>query len=119
MMPFPLSWAPGPALGRVVGTTGLSLLAAFLLSVVVTPQAHAIRLGSAELFFSYNGDRAGSCVTVSEPADMAAWDDNVLSGSFLPEGTRWSHAGPMAGMRCTQIDEPADPHSPRSVINRN
>jgi hypothetical protein len=75
----------------------------------LTASAEAARLGSAELFFSYDGDRAGTCVTVNEPADQAAWEDNVLCGSALPPGTRWSYDGPIPGLRCTQVLEPADP----------
>jgi hypothetical protein len=49
-----------------------------------------------------------SCVLVNEPADPAPWGDNYLC-SVQDFGLQWSSAGPLEGMRCTQIQEPAEP----------
>ena len=87
----------------------IGLAAAVVCSVALTAQAHAIRLGTSQLYFSYDGDRGAGCVSVNEPADPHGWSDNILCGSILPAGTRWSHQGPIPGLRCTQIDEPSDP----------
>ncbi len=48
------------------------------------------------------------CVAVNEPADPAPWKNNYLC-SAQDFGMKWSSAGPIAGMRCTQITEPAEP----------
>ena len=109
MMPPRMLRALQAPFDRASSLPSLSSLAAFALTCILASEAQAVRLGSAELFFSYDGDRSGSCVAVSEPSDIAAWSDNVLCGAFLPQGARWSHSGPLAGMRCTKIDEPADP----------
>lgn len=51
-----------------------------------------------------------NCVQIDEPADHAhGWADNFLC-STANFGLRWSAAGPLAGMRCTLINEPADAH---------
>jgi hypothetical protein len=49
-----------------------------------------------------------SCVLMNEPADPAPWGDNYLC-SAKDFGLKWSSAGPIEGMRCTQIQEPAEP----------
>jgi hypothetical protein len=45
---------------------------------------------------------------LDEPADAAEWTGNYLC-SMEHFGLRWSAAGPIAGMRCTQISEPEEP----------
>jgi PKD repeat protein len=62
------------------------------------------------LAWSMAGPRAGMnyCVAFNEPADPAPWADNYLC-STKDFGMKWSAAGPIAGMRCTQITEPAEP----------
>jgi len=60
--------------------------------------------------FSMNGPRAGkSCVAVDEPSDPDTWNDNFFC-SDVPVGLRWSHAGPIEGMDCTNVAEPAESH---------
>jgi PKD repeat protein len=48
------------------------------------------------------------CVAFTEPADPAPWGDNYLCSS-RDFGLKWSSAGPITGMRCTQITEPKEP----------
>jgi hypothetical protein len=49
-----------------------------------------------------------SCVLVNEPADPAPGGDNYLC-SVRDFGLQWSPDGPLEGMRCTQVQEPAEP----------
>ncbi|MEM7566704.1 MAG: hypothetical protein AAF321_05670 [Pseudomonadota bacterium] len=84
--------------------TGLVVLAGAMLAA----PAEAAKLGGSDLFWTFDGDYAGTCVRVNEPADGAHWDDNGLCGSMLPAGIRWSHQGPVAGLRCVAINEPVD-----------
>ncbi len=70
--------------------------------------ASAAKLGGSNLFWTFDGDFAGTCIRMNEPADGAHWQDNGLCGSMLPEGIRWSHQGPIEGLRCVSIDEPVD-----------
>jgi len=49
-----------------------------------------------------------SCVLVNEPADPAPWGDNYLC-SVQDFGLQWSSTGPLEGMRCTRVGEPAEP----------
>jgi len=48
------------------------------------------------------------CISVDEPADPDGWADNILCAP-KSMGLRWSYAGKIAGMRCLQITEPAEP----------
>lgn len=63
--------------------------------------------------FTFSGDgpnEGQTCVSVDEPADPNTWDDNYLC-SDTDLGIRWSAAGPIEGMRCTNIAESAE-HDP-------
>jgi PKD repeat protein len=51
-----------------------------------------------------------SCILMNEPNDPDTWADNYLC-SFEDVGLQWSYAGPIAGMRCTQINEPEEPEA--------
>ncbi len=58
--------------------------------------------------FSMNGARPGlHCVSVDEPSDPDTWADNFFC-SELDLGMRWSFAGPIAGMNCTNVAESAE-----------
>lgn len=50
---------------------------------------------------------ADTCVQLHEPADPY-WSNNYLC-SYANLGIRWSSAGPIAGLYCVQIREPAEP----------
>ncbi len=79
-----------------------------------TPGQHAITLK----VMNQRGVSSTDTVTISVAApperllvwSMAgpAWSDNYLCSS-RDLGIQWSAAGPIAGMRCTQITEPAEP----------
>lgn len=61
------------------------------------------------LTFSCDGAQSGqSCVNLNEPADPHSWADNFLC-TAANWGIRWSSAGPLAGMSCTQVSEAAEP----------
>lgn len=64
------------------------------------------------LTFSANGTVAGKkCTSLNESRDAAGgWGDNYLCANN-DVGLRWSSAGPIGYMRCTQIIEPAEPAS--------
>lgn len=63
------------------------------------------------LTFSCDGPQAGqSCVNVAEPADPESWADNFVC-TAQPWGLRWSNAGPIDGMRCTNVHESAEAHA--------
>ena len=49
-----------------------------------------------------------ACTQINEPSDPHTWQDNFLCAR-RDFGIRWSYAGPIAGMQCTQIIEPAEP----------
>ncbi|MDB4943272.1 MAG: D-alanyl-D-alanine carboxypeptidase [Labilithrix sp.] len=58
--------------------------------------------------FKSNGTVAGqTCVNVNEPADKNSWSDNNLC-TASDIGLRWSSAGPIPGMRCTNVSEAAE-----------
>jgi hypothetical protein len=58
--------------------------------------------------FSERGEPADlSCISVNEPADPHGWGDNYFCADE-PIGMKWSASGPIAGMRCTNIQEPGD-----------
>lgn len=70
-------------------------------------QSSAMSLG---LYWSMTGPIPGkTCITVNEPADPHAWNDNYLCGD-ADYGFRWSYSGTTSGY-CTRIEEPADPHA--------
>jgi hypothetical protein len=52
---------------------------------------------------------ADTCVLLYESADPY-WSNNYLC-SYANLGLRWSSAGPIAGLNCLQIREPAEPSS--------
>lgn len=61
--------------------------------------------------FSADGKNEGQvCVSVDEPADPKTWADNYIC-SDVDVGFKWSSAGPVAGMRCTNVSESAE-HDP-------
>jgi len=68
--------------------------------------------------FKWDGDKipAGyNCIQIHERAEpwKHAWHDNYFCwrhGTQNP-GMKWSQAGPISNMRCTKINEPADPHA--------
>jgi hypothetical protein len=47
-------------------------------------------------------------VNVNEPSDPDTWNDNFFC-SPTDLGMRWSYAGPIEGMRCTNVAESAEP----------
>jgi hypothetical protein len=54
------------------------------------------------------GTLAGkSCVNVNEPSDPDTWSDNFFC-TDRDVGMRWSYAGPIAGMTCTNVAESAE-----------
>ncbi len=57
--------------------------------------------------FSSAGPRGGTCVNVDEPSDPDTWADNFFCSPF-DVGMRWSFAGPIAGMACTNVAESAE-----------
>lgn len=65
---------------------------------------------AAGFSFSCDGPAAGVCVVVSEPGDPDAWEDNHFC-SPGEIGMLWSSAGPIAGMRCVNVNESADAES--------
>lgn len=77
---------------------------------------------SGGLEWSCSGAIAGAtCVQIAEGSDPHTWNDNFLCAHAPPGGVagnwpslaacnlRWSNAGPIAGARCTQISESAEP----------
>jgi hypothetical protein len=58
--------------------------------------------------FSMAGPAGANCVNVNEPSDPDTWTDNFFC-SPTDLGMRWSHAGPLEGMRCTNVAESAEP----------
>lgn len=62
------------------------------------------------LKFNAHGANAGEdCEQLHEHSDpQGRWSRAHLC-SNIPIGMRWSSAGPVAGMRCTQVVEPAEP----------
>ncbi len=52
------------------------------------------------------------CTQITESAEPAAytWNDNYFCSSH-DVGMEWSSAGEIPGMKCTQINEPSDPHT--------
>ena len=71
------------------------------------------RFTEGGLTFSSSGAVDGlACTSVDEPSDPNTWADNVLcSRPELDLGLRWSYAGPIAGLDCTNIAESAE-HDP-------
>lgn len=57
--------------------------------------------------FSMAGAVGDHCVSVNEPSDPDTWGDNFFCSPF-DLGMRWSHAGPIAGMTCTNVSEAAE-----------
>ncbi len=58
--------------------------------------------------FKADGPKPGAhCVSVNEPADPDTWADNYFC-SDMELGMKWSFAGPIAGMACTNVSEAAD-----------
>ncbi|MBL8957718.1 MAG: N-acetylmuramoyl-L-alanine amidase [Myxococcaceae bacterium] len=49
-----------------------------------------------------------TCVPLNEPEDPHTWSDNYLC-SARDFGLRWSATGPIEGMECTNVNEPAEP----------
>ena len=48
------------------------------------------------------------CANTNEPSDPDTWNDNYFC-SRKNIGMRWSSAGPITGMKCTQITESIEP----------
>lgn len=63
---------------------------------------------NAGFTFSMAGPRDGECVNVDEPSDPDTWSDNFFCGP-PGLGLRWSFAGPIAGLRCENVAESAEP----------
>jgi 1-phosphatidylinositol phosphodiesterase len=59
-----------------------------------------------DLWWSQSGPTAGHCTLVNEPGSPYSWFDNYLCSS-VNHGFQYSYAGPIAGMRCVLLDEPA------------
>jgi MYXO-CTERM domain-containing protein len=69
------------------------------------------RFSAGGFTFSVAGAVTGkTCVNVDEPEDPKTWNDNFLC-TDLDIGLRWSSSGPIDGMRCTNVAEPAE-HDP-------
>ncbi len=100
---------PIPLFSRRVSARFMPSLVAGAAALLVSASgAGAAKLGGSNLFWTFDGDFAGTCIRMNEPADGAHWQDNGLCGSMLPEGIRWSHQGPVEGLRCVSINEPVD-----------
>ncbi|MBL8912201.1 MAG: M15 family metallopeptidase, partial [Archangium sp.] len=70
--------------------------------------AEAVQSFSNDGFtFSMAGPREGTCVNVDEPSDPDTWSDNFFC-SRNDLGMRWSFAGPIEGMICTNVHESAE-----------
>ena len=65
---------------------------------------------ASSVFAKYILNKTGFkfCTLINEPQDNDTWHDNWLC-SFHNHGFRWSHTGSIKGMRCTKINEPAEP----------
>lgn len=60
--------------------------------------------------FSCDGAQSGqTCVNVNEPSDPDTWNDNFVC-TAQSWGFKWSNAGPLAGMTCTNTPEGAEPN---------
>lgn len=74
-------------------------------NVCVTPRTE---FSAGQFTFTMNGPRAGkTCVNVNEPSDPDTWTDNFFC-SETDLGMRWSYAGPIDGMACTNVAESAE-----------
>jgi hypothetical protein len=61
--------------------------------------------------FSCDGKQAAmTCVSVNEPADPESWSNDYFC-STLDIGMKWSSAGPIDGMTCTQVGEPSSKYA--------
>lgn len=65
---------------------------------------------NAGFTFSMAGSKGEHCVNVDEPSDPDTWADNYFC-SPVELGLRWSYAGPIAGLQCTNVTEGAEAHA--------
>lgn len=86
---------------------------AYSIALTALPADQATTVDNVTFVFSHTGpvDQM-HCVSVNEPAEPSshAWQDNYFCTSENI-GVRWSVAGEIASMSCTQIREASDPHS--------
>jgi hypothetical protein len=66
-----------------------------------------LSFSNAGFTFSMAGPASGTCVNVNEPSDPDTWTDNYFC-STNDVGMRWSYAGPIDGMACTNVAESAE-----------
>lgn len=75
---------------------------------VAAGDSKTTKLGALVAQFKHAGaGTTANCVSLTEPSDPHTWNDNFICTS-KNIGLKFSHIGPIAGMKCSSMNEPSD-----------